>query len=279
MMNPTITYEQLQEARDYLLPLLRTKPQIAIILGSSLGSLADNIEQAVHIPYKEVPHMLLSTAPGHKGEFVCGRLAGKEVIAMSGRFHYYEGYSFEELAIPVRILKLLGVEYLILTNAAGCVNTAWQVGDVMVITDHINLMGASPLRGKNWEALGERFFDISDLYAADLQKLALEAASELGQEERTHSGVYFFMPGPHYESPAEIKAIRILGGDAVGMSTVTEALTAAHAGIPVLGLSLMTNMAAGITDEKLSDAGVAQAAAESAQRLQALLQKTIEKIG
>lgn len=272
------SYQKLLEARDYILDKISRKPQIAMILGSSLGPLADKITERITISYDLVPHMLQSTAPGHKGEFIFGELGGKYVVAMSGRFHYYEGYEDIEMAQPVRLLKLLGVEMLIVTNAAGCVNTDWQVGDVMVIEDHINLMGLSPMRGPNFDQFGVRFFDIGKMYSPDLQKLAHEAAEELGQADSTHTGVYFFMPGPHYETPAEIKAIRTLGGDAVGMSTVTEALTAAHAGLPVLGLSFLTNMAAGISDVELSDEEVVEAGAKNGHRIQALVERIIEKI-
>ncbi|MDO5016242.1 MAG: purine-nucleoside phosphorylase [Eubacteriales bacterium] len=272
------SWKELEEASAYLRGKIKETPKIALILGSSLGSLADEIEDRVEIPYREVPHMLTSTAPGHKGIFIFGHFRGKPVVAMSGRFHYYEGYSESELAFPVRLLKLLGVEILVLTNAAGCVNESWKVGDVMIITDHINLMGLSPMRGTNFEQLGERFFDVSEMYDPNLQLQVFKAARELGSDDHTHCGVYFFMPGPHYETPAEIRAIRILGGDAVGMSTVTEALTAAHCGIKTVGLSFLTNMAAGMDDEKLSDAGVVQAAAKNGPRFQRLMARFIENI-
>lgn len=271
-------YKHLQESADYVLHRIAQKPEVGIILGSSLGGLVDKLEDRVHLPYKEIPHMPLSTAPGHAGELVFGNLSGKFIVAMSGRFHYYEGYTYEELAQPVRLLKLLGIKSLIISNAAGCVNTDWQVGDIMVIQDHINFAGASPMRGMNIEEFGERFFDVSNMYNKDLQELALAAAEELGQSERTKHGVYFFMTGPHYETPAEIRAIRILGGDAVGMSTVTEALTAAHVGIPVLGLSLLTNMAAGISKQDLSTEEVERAATQYGERFQALVSKIIEKL-
>lgn len=278
MLTSQEMYEQLTEARDYLLNRIDRKPQIAIILGSCLGDLADQISDPTVVPYREVPHMLTSTAPGHKGEYVFGKLSGKDVVAMSGRFHYYEGYEPQDLAMPIRLLKLLGVEVLILTNAAGCVNTAWQQGDVMVIEDQINLQGLSPMRGPNLDAMGERFFDVCHMYPEELQELALETADELGQGERTHRGIYYFMPGPQYETPAEIRAIRILGGDAVGMSTVKEALTAAHAGLPVLGLSFLTNMAAGITDVSLSTEEVNRSAQENMPQLQELVLAIIKKL-
>lgn len=272
------TLDFYQKTADAILARIKEKPRYALILGSSLGPLADEITDRIEIPYAELQNMLVSTAPGHASKFIFGRLAGKPVVAMSGRFHYYEGYSFEELAQPVRVLKLIGVETLILTNAAGCVNLDWQQGDVMLISDHINLMGASPMRGKNLDFFGERFFDCSEIYSKKLRRLAHEAAEELDLTACTREGVYFFMPGPQYETPAEIRAIRSLGGDAVGMSTITEALTASHCGLRVLGMSLLTNMAAGITEDKLSDAEVAEGAAKSAHRLQKLLRRVLEKI-
>ncbi len=179
----------------------------------------------------------------HAGKLILGTLAGKKVVCMSGRFHYYEGYSFEQLAAPVRLLKNLGVQKIILTNAAGAVNKAYKPGDVMIIADHINLMGVSPTRGKNISEFGDRFFDVSNMYARSLRKIARDCAENSGLT--IHEGVYYIFSGPQFETPAEIRAVRILGADAVGMSTVTEALTAAQCSIPVLGLSLMTNMAAG----------------------------------
>lgn len=274
----TYSLDFYQKSADAILAKLKEKPEIAMILGSSLGPLGDEIEDRLEIPYADVPNMLRSTAPGHASKFIFGRLQGKAVVALSGRFHSYEGYSFEALAQPVRVLKLLGVKTLILTNAAGCVRTDWNQGDVMLITDHIKLMGDSPMRGPNLDAFGERFFDTSEMYSKRLRRLAWQAADELDQNESTHEGVYFFMPGPQYETPAEIRAIRILGGDAVGMSTVTEALTAAHCGMEVLAFSLLTNMAAGIGKDKLSDAEVAAGAAKTAHRLQALLRRIVQKL-
>lgn len=273
-----LNLQDYQESADAILSRAKEKPVLGMVLGTALGPLADEITDRIEIPYAEIPHMLRSTAPGHAGMLILGRLAQLPVIALSGRFHYYEGYSFEELAMPVRLLRLLGVKGLLLTNAAGCVNTSWNPGDVMLIQDHINLMGASPMRGANLEAFGPRFFDCSDIYAPRLRELAMSCAKELGQENSTREGIYFYMPGPGYETPAEIRAIRTLGGDAVGMSTVTEALTAAHCGLPVLGISLLTNWAAGISDQKLSDEEVLLGAAKTAHRLQALVRLIVEKI-
>lgn len=278
MHDPQVVWQELQEAAAYIQGQIQETPQIALILGSALGPLAEEIENPIKVPYRDVPHMLLSTAPGHAGQFVFGRLAGKKVVAMSGRFHSYEGYDFEDLAQPVRLLKLLGVETLILTNAAGCVREDWQANDIMVISDQIKFSGASPLRGPNIPQLGVRFPDVSSMYTPSLQTLALEAAADLGQSATTRQGVYFFMAGPQYETPAEIRAIRLLGGDAVGMSTVTEAITAAHCGLPVLGLSLLTNMAAGLSQTALSEEEVSKSGQESGIRMAALMRRILEKL-
>ena len=235
----------------YLRRIVPEPPEVAIILGSALGPFADAIEAPVVVNYSDIPNFLVSTVASHAGKLIFGTVAGKRVVCMSGRFHYYEGYDFEQLSIPVRVFKCLGVRALILTNAAGAVNPDYRPGDLMIIADHIKFMGASPMRGPNDERIGPRFFDVSDMYTASLRAIALEEAKDSGL--RVHEGVYFFMPGPQFETPAEIRAIRALGGDAVGMSTVTEALTAAHCGMPVLGVSFLTNMAAGTTGQPVSD--------------------------
>lgn len=244
---------QVAAARGITLPA----PKLGLILGSALGSLADEITDRVEIPYKDIPNFLLSTAPGHAGKLIIGNLHGHSVCCFSGRFHYYEGYDFEQLVIPVRLLKLLGCEQLILTNAAGGINENYRTGDLMIIKDHLKLFGASPLRGANLPEFGVRFFDTSDMYSKRLRKLALEAATATSL--RVHEGIYNFYPGPQYESPAEIRAFRMLGADATGMSTVTEALTAAHCGIEVLGISMISNMAAGITGAALTEEEVIEA--------------------
>jgi len=269
------TIEFYKASADYLLARLPRKPEIALVLGSSLGPLADEIEDRIVVDYADIPNFLRSTVESHAGTMIFGRLAGKYVACMSGRFHYYEGYEFEQLAAPIRVFKLLGVRAAILTNAAGAVNTAYRVGDIMVIKDHIKLAGMSPMRGPNLDELGPRFFDTSEMYAPALRKLALECAERVGQKYRTHEGVYFYFAGPQFETPAEIRAARILGGDAVGMSTVTEALTAAHCGMDILALSLMTNMAAGVLPQRLSGEEVSAAGAEAAQRFKALVREIV----
>ncbi len=242
--------ETIRAAAEYLRSRLPETPEIALVLGSGLGGLADRIENPVYIPYGEVPGFPVSTAPGHAGRFVAGRLAGRAVLCMQGRFHYYEGHDMAAIALPVRVIKSLGCRALILTNAAGGVNYDFSVGDFMLITDHINFMGANPLRGTNDDEIGPRFCDMSRVYDVDLQKLARTVAAE--KNLTLQEGVYLGYMGPSYETPAEIRAFRTLGADAVGMSTVPEAIAASHCGLPVLALSLITNMAAGMTGKRLS---------------------------
>lgn len=238
------TYEDYQKSADYIRNKAGFIPEVAIVLGSCLGPFAERIEQPVVVPYAEIPNFLISTAPSHAGKLVLGTVGGKKVVCMAGRFHHYEGYTYEQLAIPVRVLKCLGVKATILTNAAGAINLSYKPGDVMVIRDHIKLFGDSPLTGKNLEAFGERFPSMTETYTEELRTLAKSCAE--GSSLKVHEGVYFFFPGPQFETASEIRAARILGGDAAGMSTVPEAITAAHCGMPLLGLSVMVNMAAGI---------------------------------
>jgi purine-nucleoside phosphorylase len=238
------------EASSVLKNKLRAVTQIGLILGSGLGVLANEIKNPITIPYHDLPHFPSSTVPGHKGQLVAGELEGKQVIAMQGRFHYYEGYSMEQVTFPVRVMKALDVEELIVTNAAGGINTSFQAGDLMLITDHINNMGINPLLGENNDHLGVRFPDMSEAYSRRLIKLAEESANVINLSLR--KGVYIGNTGPSYETPAEVKMLRTLGGDAVGMSTVPEVIVANHAGMEVLGISCISNMAAGVTDQPLS---------------------------
>ena len=270
------TLDHYKTSSDWILARLPGKPEIALILGSSLGPLADEIADPIAIDYADIPNFLVSTAPSHAGKMIFGRLGGKYVACMSGRFHWYEGYDFEDLAAPIRVLKLLGVRATILTNAAGAVNTAYKVGDIMVVKDHIKLMGASPMRGPNIPELGPRFFDVSEMYTPALRALVLACAESIGQGDRMREGTYFYFGGPQFETPAEIRAARILGGDAVGMSTVTEALTAAHCGMEILALSLMTNMAAGVLPQRLSAEEVSIAAVEAGGRFRQLVRAIVE---
>lgn len=270
------TVEFFQKSADYVMSIIKDKPEIAIILGSSLGDFVSKIKNPIEIKYDDIPNFLVSTVASHAGKLIYGEVGGKKVICMAGRFHSYEGYDFEQLVIPVRLFKLLGVKATILTNAAGAVNKSYNVGDIMIVSDHIKLNGASPLRGKNLDFFGPRFFDVTDMYTKKLRKIALKCAEGSGLIFR--EGVYMFFPGPQFETPAEIRAARLLGADAVGMSTVTEALTAAHCSMPLLAFSVMTNMAAGVLDCKLSDEEVGIAAAKIADRFGAYIEKVIAAI-
>lgn len=270
------TVEFFQKSADYVMSIIKDKPEIAIILGSGLGDFVSKIKNPIEIKYDDIPNFLVSTVASHAGKLIYGEVGGKKVICMAGRFHSYEGYDFEQLVIPVRLFKLLGVKATILTNAAGAVNKSYNVGDIMIVSDHIKLNGASPLRGKNLDFFGPRFFDVTDMYTKKLRKIALKCAEGSGLIFR--EGVYMFFPGPQFETPAEIRAARLLGADAVGMSTVTEALTAAHCSMPLLAFSVMTNMAAGVLDCKLSDEEVGIAAAKLADRFGAYIEKVIAAI-
>lgn len=273
MNEPFAFYEK---TADYVKSRAPFAPELGLILGTGLGPLAKQIENPVEIDYKDIPNFLVSTAPDHAGKLIFGTLEGKKLVCMSGRFHSYEGYDFEQLAIPVRLFKLLGVKQLIVTNAAGGVNEGYRPGDIMVISDHIKLNGASPMRGKNLPEFGDRFFDVSRMYTPRLRELALRLAKDTAL--RVHEGVYFFMPGPQFETPAEIRAIRLLGGDAVGMSTVTEALTAAHCGIELLGFSVITNMAAGMLDQPLTTEEVSETGRMVEERFSAYLKSVIREM-
>lgn len=242
-------YDSAKQSAQYIQSKITATPEIGLILGSGLGILADEIENAVAIPYSEIPNFPVSTVHGHAGQLVIGQLSGKTVIAMQGRFHHYEGYSMDKVTFPVRVMKLLGVEKLIVTNAAGGVNKDFTPGDLMLITDHINFM-SNPLIGANDERFGPRFPDMSTAYDKEFQQLARKVAADLNIE--IQEGVYLGLTGPTYETPAEIRMIRTLGGDAVGMSTVPEVIVANHSSMRVLGISCITNMAAGILDQPLN---------------------------
>ena len=275
-MKNEFNYEYFKKSADYILSKIDYKVDLALILGTALGTLAEEIENPIIIDYKDIPNFLISTVDSHAGKLIIGELHGKKVLCMSGRFHYYEGYDFEQLVIPIRVFNLLGVENVILTNAAGAVNTSFKPGDIMIIKDHIKLMGASPLRGKNVEEFGPRFCDMSKVYDKELVSIAKECAKKV--DIPIKEGVYFFCKGPQFETPAEIRAIRILGGDAVGMSTVTEVITAAHCGMKVLGLSLMTNMAAGVLDQPITTDEVDDIAMKTAKKFKALIKEIVQEI-
>lgn len=235
-------------------------PEIGLILGSGLGDYADKIENKICIPYGQLPDFPVSTVAGHSGQFVLGEICGKKVIAMQGRVHYYEGYSQRTITLPVRLMKKLGIQKMVITNAAGGVNTVFGPGTLMLISDHINYSGSNPLIGENMEEFGPRFPDVSDAYSKEYRKRLKELASKRGIGLK--EGVYMMFSGPCYETPAEVRMARTMGADAVGMSTVPEAIVCAHMGIPVLGISCITNCAAGILDQPLDHAEVVETAAK-----------------
>ncbi|MBR7163934.1 MAG: purine-nucleoside phosphorylase [Clostridia bacterium] len=239
--------QKLSKAAEFILGKIGTRPEIALILGTGLGSFAELLEDATTVPYSEIPGFPVSTAPYHKGQLVSGRLGKKQIVVMQGRVHYYEGYSMHEVAFPVWVLKLLGVKTLFVTNAVGAINLAYHVGTLMMISDHIKFFNDTPLRGENIDEFGPRFFDMSKAYTPGLRALAREKAKELSIP--LEEGVYAYMSGPNYETPAEIRMLKALGADVVGMSTVPEVLAAVHSGMDVFGLSFCVNMAAGIEKE------------------------------
>ena len=243
-------HNQLKQAKEFLQDRLKNKPTVGLILGSGLGVLADQMSQPIRVPYQDIPGFPTSTVAGHAGQLVAGELNGVAVVAMQGRFHYYEGYRLDSVTFPVRVMKAIGIEKLFVTNAAGGLNEAFKPGDLMLITDHINNTGQNPLIGPNDDQQGVRFPDMSTAYTPDLQKLARQVATELSIDLK--EGVYVWNTGPTYETPAEVRMLQAVGGDAVGMSTVPEVIVARHVGLDVLGLSCISNMAAGILDEVLS---------------------------
>lgn len=241
--------ERINETVQYINKKLVIRPKIGIILGSGLGSLADEISDAIVIKYEEIPNFPTSTVQGHKGQLVIGTLEGKSIIAMQGRFHYYEGYPIDQVTFPIRVMKALGTESIIITNAAGGVNKEFNPGDLMIITDHINFVFDNPLIGSNYNELGPRFPDMSHAYDKEMINIAVKAAKKLNLEIR--QGVYMWNSGPCYETPAEVRMASFLGADAVGMSTVPEVIAAVHGSTKVLGISCITNMASGILDQPL----------------------------
>ncbi len=270
--------EKIYEAANYIKGKLNGfVPKVGIILGSGLGKLADTIENKTVIPYTEIPNFSKSTAVGHKGNLIAGFLGGKPVVAMQGRFHYYEGYPMEQVTLPVRVMKLLGIEYLFVSNAAGGVNFNYKVGDLMIIRDHINLL-PNPLIGKNLDEFGIRFPDMTRPY--DLQLIS--AIEKIAENEgiKLHKGVYLASTGPTYETPAEYKYFRTIGADAVGMSTIPEVIVARHCNLPVFGMSVITNEAHDdYADDYVNDGDdVVKAADAAADRMTLLFTKMIEQL-
>jgi purine-nucleoside phosphorylase len=266
----------IDEAAAFIRTTTDIRPEIGLILGSGLGVLGDELEDAVTIPYEDIPHFPISTVEGHAGELLIGKLQGRSVVLMRGRFHMYEGYEPERTALPVRVMKELGVTTLLVTNAAGGVNLEYKPGNLMLISDHINLTGRNPLVGPNDNALGLRFPDMSDAYSRRLRKIAKDTAAVLGVS--VQEGVYVGLLGPNYETPAEIRMLRTLGVDAVGMSTVSEVIVARHSGIEVLGISCISNMAAGILDQPLSHLEVMETTDRVKEQFLSLVLSVIPKM-
>ncbi|MBN8250292.1 purine-nucleoside phosphorylase [Priestia flexa] len=263
-------------AATYIQGKTTIQPTIGLILGSGLGVLADEVQDAVKIPYNDIPEFPVSTVEGHAGQLVIGTIQDVPVIAMQGRFHFYEGYSLEKVTFPVRVMKELGIETIIVTNAAGGINESYNPGDLMLISDHINNFGTNPLIGPNDSELGVRFPDMSTAYCPKLRALAKDVASELNIA--VQEGVYVGNTGPTYETPAEVRMLRVVGGDAVGMSTVPEVIVARHAGLRVLGISCISNMAAGILDQPLHHDEVIETTEKVKKQFLALVKEIVKQI-
>ena len=268
-------HEQLMETVTYLKEKGLLEPEIGLVLGSGLGDLADEIVNPVIVSYSDIPHFPTSTVAGHKGQLVYGELSGKTVVAMQGRFHFYEGYSIQEVTLPIRVMKLLGVTSIGLTNAAGGVNVEFTPGDLMLITDHINFTSQNPLIGHNDDEMGPRFPDMSDTYDPEYQAIIQEVAKKMNVSIQT--GVYMGFSGPTYETPAEVRMARILGADAVGMSTVPEAIVARHAGLRVFGISCITNLAAGM-QSSLNHQEVVDVSTRVNETFKTLLKETLKAL-
>lgn len=264
------------EAGSYISSKLSSIPETAVILGSGLGTLAEEVKDPVIIEYKDIPHFPVSTVEGHRGCFVVGTLGQKQVLLMQGRFHYYEGYDMNKVTMPVLVLKQLGIQNIIVTNAAGGVNRSFKPGDLMLIRDHINYSGTNPLIGPNLKDFGPRFPDMSTAYNRDFISKAYRVASQY--DIHLVEGVYMMFTGPSYETPSEVKMAGILGGDAVGMSTVPEVIVANYCGLHVLGISCITNMAAGILDKPLDHSEVMETSKEAGERFRTLVKGIVESL-
>jgi len=269
-------HEKILETVAFIRTRKTARPMMGFILGSGLGPYADTFRHRIEIPYRDLPNFPQSTVLGHAGKLILGEAEGVPAVALQGRVHYYEGYSIEQVVFPARVLCALGIRQLVVTNAAGGINVSFQAGDLMLITDHINLMGTNPLVGLNVEELGARFPDMSNAYDPQMRAAALKAAEELGISLRL--GVYIGVTGPSYETPAEIRAFRQMGADAVGMSTVPEVIAAAHMGIKVLGISCITNMAAGILPQRLTHQEVMDTTTRVQADFIALLRGTVPQL-
>jgi purine-nucleoside phosphorylase len=268
-------FAEAEEAAAFVRGRSKLRPAVGLVLGSGLGAFADTLKGATRIPFAEIPHFPTSTAIGHRGELVMGTAGDTPVAVMNGRVHYYEGYSPAQVVFPVRVLGRLGVKIIVMTNAAGSVNVNYKPGELMIITDHINYMGLNPLIGPNEEQLGPRFFDMSDAYDPALREIAEKACWKAGVTVR--HGVYVAVAGPSYETPAEIRAFRTLGADAVGMSTVPEVIAARHMGVRVLAISCITNLAAGVSKRKLDHLEVLEVGRKAQASLNDVLARIIQE--
>ncbi|NLB19454.1 MAG: purine-nucleoside phosphorylase [Clostridium sp.] len=268
--------KRIDKIADYIKGKVDFVPEVLVILGSGLGSMANEVEDKIVLPYDEIDDFLVSTVEGHEGQFVFGSYKGKKVVMMQGRFHYYEGYSMKEVTLPVYVMRKLGVKNMVVTNACGGVNTEFTPGDLMLIEDHLNFTGNNPLMGQNFDEFGPRFPDMSKVYNRDLMSLA----EKIGKEENItlKRGVYAIYTGPSYETPAEIRAYRTLGADAIGMSTVPEAIVANYAGMRVLGVSCITNMASGILDQPLKHDEVIEVSTRVRRSFTTLISRVIEEM-
>jgi len=269
-------YERAEHAARTIRALVKHEPRLGVVLGSGLGGFADDFEDAVSIPYEDIPGFVRSTAQGHAGHLVVGRIDQVPILAMQGRVHYYEGYTMEEVTFAIRTFKLLGIKTLVLTNAAGGINVQLSQGALMIISDHLNLMGVNPLRGANDERFGPRFPDMSAVYSPALQEIVVEEARALGIELRR--GIYAALSGPNYETPAEIHLLRNCGADAVGMSTVPEAIVARQMDMEVLGISCITNMASGISDQPINHDEVMETGNRVRSTFTQLLRRVVSRL-
>jgi len=267
--------EKVNLSASYISDIVRDDIDIALVLGSGLGELANDIENPIIIDYKDIPYFPHSTAPGHYGRLVIGYLGDKKVVCMQGRFHYYEGYDTKTICYPIFVFNQLNIKKLILTNASGCLNADWNVGDLMIIEDQIKLIGDNPLRGENFDELGQRFFDMSKTYSPKMIQLAKDCANEIDLPIR--NGVYMFASGPSFETAAEVRMQKILGADATGMSTVFEAIAASYFDMELLGISCLTNMATGISKTILDQQEVIDAGKKVKPQFIKLLKKIINK--
>jgi purine-nucleoside phosphorylase len=269
-----ITERKITEAKLYILSQIKYVPETAIVLGSGLGDFADNLSEKVIVEYKDIPNFPVSTVPGHAGRLICGKIDDKYVLVMQGRFHYYEGYSMQDIVLPVQTFAALGVKKLILTCAVGAINTDFSPADLVILTDHIKFSPDNPLRGANPENIGDRFFDMSNAYSKEFSKVAEDVANQ--NNINIQKGVYAYMGGPNFETPAEIRMLRILGADVVGMSTVPEVIAAHHAGLETLAIACVSNMAAGILDQPLTHEEVLETAEIVSQKFKKLLFRIIK---